>query len=155
MSDVTQALGAVGGAMAIMEVMPPKYRHMIGGPVLKVDLHTGAIAEGVLTFVITFVVLFIIIKGPRSEFLKTLMMSISTVAVIVAGSAYTGPSMNPILVSDSFFTFTICYPFFSCLNSLCYLYRFAYNVHLLPITRVAKTLLNSFLRTRFLYVPKV
>lgn len=91
--------------MAIMEVMPPKYRHMIGGPALKVDLHTGAIAEGVLTFLITFVVLFIIIKGPRSEFVKTLMMSISTVAVIIAGSAYTGPSMNPILVSDSFTRF--------------------------------------------------
>ncbi|CAL5185517.1 unnamed protein product [Lathyrus oleraceus] len=115
-----QALGAVGGAMAIMEVMPPKYRHMIGGPVLKVDLHTGAIAEGVLTFVITFVVLFIIIKGPRSEFLKTLMMSISTVAVIVAGSAYTGPSMNPILAYgwayldnwhhtwDQFYVYWIC-----------------------------------------------
>ncbi|XP_058727402.1 aquaporin SIP1-1-like [Vicia villosa] len=115
-----QALGAVGGAMAIMEVMPPKYRHMIGGPALKVDLHTGAIAEGVLTFLITFVVLFIIIKGPRSEFLKTLVMSISTVAVIVAGSAYTGPSMNPILAYgwayldnwhhtwDQFYVYWIC-----------------------------------------------
>ncbi|MCH95085.1 aquaporin SIP1-2-like, partial [Trifolium medium] len=99
-SDVTQALGAVGGAMAIKEVMPPKYSHMIGGPALKVDLHTGAIAEGVLTFVITFLVLFILLKGPRSEFMKTLLMAMSTVAMILAGSAYTGPSMNPILVSD-------------------------------------------------------
>jgi aquaporin SIP len=99
-SDVTQALGAVGGAMAIKEVMPPKYSHMIGGPALKVDLHTGAIAEGVLTFVITFLVLFILLRGPRSEFMKTLLMAISTVAMILIGSAYTGPSMNPILVSD-------------------------------------------------------
>ncbi|CAI8595275.1 unnamed protein product [Vicia faba] len=115
-----QALGAVGGAMAIKEVMPPKYLHMIGGPVLKVDLHTGAIAEGVLTFVITFLVLSIIIKGPRSEFIKTLMMSISTVAVIIAGTAYTGPSMNPILAYgwayldnwhhtwDQFYVYWIC-----------------------------------------------
>ncbi|MCI14228.1 aquaporin SIP1-1-like, partial [Trifolium medium] len=83
--------------MAIKEVMPPKYSHMIGGPALKVDLHTGAIAEGVLTFVITFLVLFILLKGPRSEFMKTLLMAMSTVAMILAGSAYTGPSMNPIL----------------------------------------------------------
>jgi len=103
MSYVTQALGAVAGAKAIKEVIPPKYSHMIGGPALKVDLHTGAIAEGVLTFSITFAVLFILLRGPRSEFMKTLLMSMSTVTVILIGSAYTGPSMNPILVSDSFF----------------------------------------------------
>ncbi|KAJ1401395.1 Major intrinsic protein [Sesbania bispinosa] len=94
-----QALGAVGGALAIMEVMPPKYRHMIIGPSLKVDLHTGAVAEGVLTFVITFAVLFIMIRGPRSEMVKTWMMAMSTVPLIIAGSTYTGPSMNPALWS--------------------------------------------------------
>ncbi|XP_057445808.1 aquaporin SIP1-1-like [Lotus japonicus] len=90
-----QALGAVGGVVAIMEVIPPKYRHMIGGPTLKVDLHTGAVAEGVLTFAITFAVLFIVLRGPRSELMKTWLMAMSTVALIVAGSAYTGPAMNP------------------------------------------------------------
>ena len=115
-----QALGSVGGAMAIMEVMPPKYRHMIGGPSLKVDLHTGAVAEGVLTFVITFLVLFIVLKGPRSEFMKSLLIAMSTVALIVIGSAYTGPSMNPILAYgwayldnwhntwDQFYVYWIC-----------------------------------------------
>lgn len=93
----------MAGAKAIKELIPPKYSHMIGGPALKVDLHTGAIAEGVLTFSITFAVLFILLRGPRSEFMKTLLMSVSTVAMILIGSAYTGPSMNPILVSDSFF----------------------------------------------------
>lgn len=105
MSAVTQALGAVGGAVAIMEVMPLKYRHMIGGPSLKVDLHTGAIAEGVLTFVITFAVLLIMLRGPRSELRKTWLMAISTVVLIIAGSAYTGPAMNPALVSDYFLRF--------------------------------------------------
>ncbi|KAI9093705.1 hypothetical protein K1719_027154 [Acacia pycnantha] len=90
-----QALGAAGGALAIMEVIPPKFRHLIGGPSLKVDLHTGAIAEGVLTFVITLAVLFIILRGPRSELLKTWLLAMSTVALVMAGSAYTGPSMNP------------------------------------------------------------
>ena len=72
---VTQALGSVGGVLAVMEVMPPKYRHLIGGPSLKVSLHTGAIAEGVLTFVITFVVLLIMIRGPRSEAVKTVFLA--------------------------------------------------------------------------------
>lgn len=86
-----------------MEVMPPKYKHLIGGPSLKVDLHTGATAEGVLTFLITFAVLFIILKGPRSELLKTWLLAVSTVTLVIAGSAYTGPSMNPANVSDCIF----------------------------------------------------
>lgn len=115
-----QALGAVAGAKAIKELIPSKYSHMIGGPALKVDLHTGAIAEGVLTFSITFAVLFILLRGPRSEFMKTLLMSVSTVAMILIGSAYTGPSMNPILAYgwayldnwhhtwDQFYVYWIC-----------------------------------------------
>lgn len=90
-----QAAGAAGGALAILQCMPTKYQHMLGGPSLKVDLHTGAIAEGVLTFTITFLVLYIILRGPRSPLLKNLLLSISTVALVVAGSKYTGPSMNP------------------------------------------------------------
>ncbi|XP_057982897.1 aquaporin SIP1-2-like isoform X2 [Malania oleifera] len=90
-----QAAGAVGGALAIMEVMPTQYKHMLGGPSLKVDLHTGAIAEGVLTFIISFAVLLIILKGPRSLLLKMWLLAMSTVTLVVAGSAYTGPSMNP------------------------------------------------------------
>ncbi|XP_057781213.1 aquaporin SIP1-1 [Salvia miltiorrhiza] len=90
-----QAAGAVGGAVAIVEVMPVQYKHMLGGPSLKVDTNTGAIAEGVLTFVISLAVLFIIIKGPRSMILKNWMLAMSTVSLVVAGSSYTGPSMNP------------------------------------------------------------
>ncbi|KAJ0976504.1 hypothetical protein J5N97_018469 [Dioscorea zingiberensis] len=90
-----QALGAAGGVLAILEFMPPQYKHMLGGPSLKVDAHTGAIAEGVLTFLITFTVLWIIIKGPRNSIIKAWMLAASTVAFVVAGSGYTGPSMNP------------------------------------------------------------
>ncbi|XP_042507182.1 aquaporin SIP1-2-like [Macadamia integrifolia] len=90
-----QAIGAVGGALAIIEVMPPEYKHMLGGPSLKVDLHTGAIAEGVLTFIISFAVLCILFKGPNNPLLKASLLATSTVALIVAGSDYTGPSMNP------------------------------------------------------------
>ncbi|ESW33765.1 hypothetical protein PHAVU_001G097000 [Phaseolus vulgaris] len=90
-----QAVGAAGGALAIMEVIPEKYRHMIGGPSLKVDLHTGAVVEGVLTFFITFIVLFIFLKGPRSDLLKTWFLATATVVLVMVGSAYTGPAMNP------------------------------------------------------------
>lgn len=92
--------------MAILEVIPPKYKHMLGGPSLKVDLHTGAIAEGVLTFLITFAVLVIIIKGPRSSIVKTWLLAVATVVLVVSGSTYTGPSMNPANVS--------CLPFYLC-----------------------------------------
>lgn len=90
-----QAAGAVGGALAIMEVMPTQYKHMLGGPSLKVDLHTGAIAEGILTFTISFLVLLVVLKGPKSPVLKTWLLAMATVTLVVSGSAYTGPSMNP------------------------------------------------------------
>ncbi|XAR68681.1 hypothetical protein NMG60_11003896 [Bertholletia excelsa] len=90
-----QAAGAVGGALAIAEVMPVQYKHMVGGPSLKVDLHTGAIAEGILTFTITFAVLLIVLRGPNSPVLKTWLIAMATVALVIAGSSYTGPSMNP------------------------------------------------------------
>lgn len=97
---VTQVLGSVGGVLAVMKYMPQKYRQLIAGPSLKVSLHTGALAEGVLTFVITFVVLLIMIRGPRRDAAKTLLMAISTVVLITVGASYTGPAMNPAFVSD-------------------------------------------------------
>lgn len=90
-----QAAGAIGGAIAILEVIPPHYRHMIGGPSLKVDVHTGAIAEGVLTFIITFIVFVVLLRGPKNSFVKNWLLAISTVTLVIAGSSYTGPSMNP------------------------------------------------------------
>lgn len=74
---------------------------MLGGPSLKVDLHNGAIAEGILTFVMTFLVFIIILKGPKSALLKNWLLAMSTVTMVVAGSEYTGPSMNPANVSIS------------------------------------------------------
>ncbi|CAI0433852.1 unnamed protein product [Linum tenue] len=90
-----QAAGAVAGVLAVMEVMPYQYKHMLGGPSLKVDVHTGAIAEGVLTFLISFAVLVIIIKGPRNMLAQAWLLAVTTVSMVVAGSGYTGPSMNP------------------------------------------------------------
>ncbi|KAM3288883.1 aquaporin SIP1-2 isoform X1 [Capsicum chacoense] len=90
-----QAAGAVAGALAILEVVPTQFKHMLGGPSLKVDLHNGAIAEGILTFVMTFLVFMIVLKGPKNAVLKNWLLAMSTVTMVVAGSKYTGPSMNP------------------------------------------------------------
>jgi aquaporin SIP len=68
---------------------------MLGVPSLKVDPHTGAVAEGVLTFVITFAVLWIVVRGPRNPIVKTGMLAASSVCLVLAGAAYTGPSINP------------------------------------------------------------
>lgn len=89
----------MGGALAISELMPAQYKHALEGPSLKVDPHTGAIAEGVLTFTITFAVLWIVLKGPRNPIIKTWMLSITTICLILSGAGYTGPSMNPANVS--------------------------------------------------------
>ncbi|KAJ6384217.1 hypothetical protein OIU78_027509 [Salix suchowensis] len=90
-----QAAGSVGGALAILEVMPVQYKHMLGGPTLQVDLQTGGLAEGILTFLMTFAVLVIILKGPRSALLQAWFLATVTVTLVSAGSTYTGPSMNP------------------------------------------------------------
>lgn len=98
----------MGGALAISELMPAQYKHTLAGPSLKVDPHTGALAEGVLTFVITLAVLWVIVKGPRNAVLKTLLLSVSIVSVILAGAEYTGPSMNPANVSILPFLLCVC-----------------------------------------------
>ncbi|KAF9673769.1 hypothetical protein SADUNF_Sadunf10G0058400 [Salix dunnii] len=48
-----QAVGGIGGVIAIIEVMPIQYKYVLGGgPSLKVDLHARTIAEGVPIFFI-------------------------------------------------------------------------------------------------------
>ncbi|KAJ9554777.1 hypothetical protein OSB04_009391 [Centaurea solstitialis] len=90
-----QAVGAVFGAFAILELMPREYKYMLGGPSLRVDMHTGAIVEGVLTFTSTIAVLYVILRGPNSVLMKNAMLSTSIVTLVTVGGGYTGPSMNP------------------------------------------------------------
>ncbi|KAJ7530760.1 hypothetical protein O6H91_14G017900 [Diphasiastrum complanatum] len=89
-----QAVGAAGGALSILELMPETYKHTLGGPRLKVDVQSGLIAEGFLTFAITFVVMWTVLKGPRSAIWKTVIITTATVFLVTAGSKYTGPAMN-------------------------------------------------------------
>ncbi|KAH9658646.1 aquaporin SIP1-1 [Citrus sinensis] len=90
-----QAAGGVAGAKAILQVMPSQHRHRLKGPSLKVDLHAGAVAEGAITFVFCFALLFIMLKGPKTLILQLWLLSVTTVGLVLTGSAYTGPSMNP------------------------------------------------------------
>ncbi|KAK8542936.1 hypothetical protein V6N12_015512 [Hibiscus sabdariffa] len=123
-----QAAGALGGALAILEAIPEQYKHMIGGPSLKVDPHTGAIAEGVLTFLVVFAVLLIIHRGPKSPIFRTWLISIVVVTLVTSGSTYTGPSMNPAIAFgwayvynqhntwDHFYVYWIC-PFIGAISA--------------------------------------
>ncbi|WZZ22097.1 hypothetical protein YC2023_123484 [Brassica napus] len=91
-----QALGAAAGAITIMEMIPEKYKTMIGGrPSFRVDAHSGAISEVILSFSVTFLVLLIILRGPRKLLAKTFLLAIATVSVFIAGSTFTRPFMNP------------------------------------------------------------
>ncbi|KFK26067.1 hypothetical protein AALP_AA8G198900 [Arabis alpina] len=92
-----QAVGAAGGAITIMEMIPEKYKAMIGGgkPTLQVDAHNGAIAEVILSFCVTFLVLLIILRGPRKLLAKTFLLAMATVSVFIVGSKFTRPYMNP------------------------------------------------------------
>ncbi|XVE71625.1 hypothetical protein DITRI_Ditri10aG0166100 [Diplodiscus trichospermus] len=90
-----QAAGGVAGVKAIFGVIPGEYRKILKGPFLKVDLHTGAIAEGVLTFGLNLALLLILFRGPKNPLLKLWLMALSTVGLVGIGSKYTGPSMNP------------------------------------------------------------
>ncbi|CAN6872391.1 unnamed protein product, partial [Brassica oleracea] len=91
-----QALGAAAGAITIMEMIPQKYKTMIGGrPSFRVDAHSGAISEVILSFCVTFLVLLIILRGPRKLLAKTFLLAIATVSVFIAGSTFTRPFMNP------------------------------------------------------------
>ncbi|KAF4382667.1 hypothetical protein F8388_015495 [Cannabis sativa] len=90
-----QAAGGVAGVKALLKFMPKEYKGFLRGPSLKVDLHTGAAAEGVLTFMFCFSVLMVVVRGPKSPFLKVWLLSYVTTGLYFLGSGYTGPSMNP------------------------------------------------------------
>lgn len=90
-----QAAGGVAGVKAILTLVPHRFRDKLRGPSLKVDVHTGAFAEGALTFLFCFSVLFVVFRGPKSPLLKVWLLSIVTAGLVFVGSGYTGPSMNP------------------------------------------------------------
>lgn len=91
----SQVIGSISGVRYILETFPE-----IGfGPRLNVDIHRGALTEGVLTFAIVIISLGLSRKIPGSFFMKTWISSVSKLALQILGSDLTGGCMNPASVS--------------------------------------------------------
>ncbi|EXC30798.1 putative aquaporin SIP2-1 [Morus notabilis] len=86
-----QVVGSITGVNLIIETFPE-----IGlGPRLKVDIHRGALTEGILTFAIVTISLVLARKIPGSFFMKTWISSVSKLTLHILGSDLTGGCMNP------------------------------------------------------------
>lgn len=89
-------MGSIIGVKLITETFPEVGR----GPRLNVDIHRGALTEGLLTFAIVFVSLGLAKKDPNSFFIKTWIASVSKLSLHILGSDLTGGLMNPASVSN-------------------------------------------------------
>ncbi|MQM11566.1 hypothetical protein Taro_044475 [Colocasia esculenta] len=86
-----RVIGSIIGVWLIRETFP-EVGH---GPRLNVDIHRGALTEGLLTFIIVIVSLGLKMKDPKSFFMKTWISSISKLTLHILGSDLTGGCMNP------------------------------------------------------------
>ncbi|XVF14512.1 hypothetical protein REPUB_Repub09cG0067100 [Reevesia pubescens] len=84
---LAQAAARVVGVKANLQVIPEEYRKTQKGP-LKLDLHTGFLAEGILTFVLSLALLLILFRGPKNPLIKLWLMASSTVGLVTTGSKY-------------------------------------------------------------------
>ncbi|KAF8398178.1 hypothetical protein HHK36_017104 [Tetracentron sinense] len=86
-----QVIGSITGVRLIIDTFPE-----IGhGPRLNVDIHQGALTEGLLTFTIVTISLGLARNSPSSFFMKTWISSVSKLALHILGSDLTGGCMNP------------------------------------------------------------
>ncbi|KAF8043724.1 hypothetical protein BT93_A1900 [Corymbia citriodora subsp. variegata] len=86
-----QAVGSITGVRFIIETFP----HIWLGPRLSIDVHRGALTEGLLAFVIVIISLGLGRKIPGSFYTKTWISSISKLTLQILGSDLTGGCMNP------------------------------------------------------------
>ncbi|XP_065877373.1 probable aquaporin SIP2-1 [Euphorbia lathyris] len=89
-----QVLGSVTGVRLIIENFPG----IASGPHLSVDIHRGALTEGLLAFAIAIIYLTLARKIPGSFFRKNWIASISKLALQILASDLTGACMNPAAV---------------------------------------------------------
>lgn len=94
-----QMVAAVWAAVFIIRVVPPEFKHMVGGPTLQVDPFKGVLVEGILTYMLIMVSLMTMLRGPKNPRARQLISVVATVMLVILGGAYTGPSMNPTNVS--------------------------------------------------------
>ncbi|XP_058107517.1 probable aquaporin SIP2-1 [Magnolia sinica] len=86
-----QVIGSIIGVQLIIQTFP-EVGH---GPRLNVDIHQGALTEGLLTFMIVVISLGAYKSNANSFFIKTWISSISKLALHILGSDLTGGCMNP------------------------------------------------------------
>ncbi|XP_047311251.1 probable aquaporin SIP2-1 [Impatiens glandulifera] len=90
-----QVLGSVVGVKLIIMTWPG-----IGhGPRLMIDLHQGALVEGLLTFTIVSISIALSKNIPGSFYTKNWISSTSKIALHLLGSDLTGGCMNPASVT--------------------------------------------------------
>lgn len=88
----TQVLGSIVGVKILIDTFPEVGR----GPRLNVDIHQGALTEGLLTFAIVTISLGLATRKIRENFfMKTWISSLSKLALHILGSDLTGGCMNP------------------------------------------------------------
>ncbi|CAO2831505.1 unnamed protein product [Amaranthus hypochondriacus] len=90
-----QVLGAIYGVKFLIYTFPE-----IGlGPKLNVNIHQGALTEGILTFLIVFISMSLSRTIPGSFMTKTWISSLSKLTLNLLGSDFTGGCMNPASVT--------------------------------------------------------
>ncbi|KAL2320574.1 hypothetical protein Fmac_029543 [Flemingia macrophylla] len=87
----TQVVGSIVGVKLLIDTIPEVGR----GPSLNVDIHQGALTEGLLTFAIVTISLGLATKVRENFFMKTWISSLSKLALHILGSDLTGGVMNP------------------------------------------------------------
>uniref|UniRef100_A0A6M2F6J8 Aquaporin SIP2-1 n=1 Tax=Populus davidiana TaxID=266767 RepID=A0A6M2F6J8_9ROSI len=86
-----QVIGSITAVRLLIDTFPEIGR----GPRLKVDIHKGALTEGLLAFGVVTISLGLARKIPGSFFMKTWISSISKLSLHILGSDLTGGCMNP------------------------------------------------------------
>ncbi|XVE98743.1 hypothetical protein REPUB_Repub03eG0134400 [Reevesia pubescens] len=84
---LAQAAARVVGVKANLQIIPEEYRKTLKVP-LKVDLHNGFLAEGILTFVLSLALLLILFRGLKNPLIKLWLMASSTMGLVTTGSKY-------------------------------------------------------------------
>lgn len=87
----TQIAGSIVGVLLIKKNFP-EVGH---GPKLNVDIHHGAIIEGILTFVIVLFNLTLNKANPKSFVMRTWISTICKMSIHLLGADLTGGIMNP------------------------------------------------------------
>jgi len=98
-----QVIASIVGVKFLIETIPEVGQ----GPRLNVDIHQGALTEGLLTFAIVSISLGLTTKIRENFFMKTWISSLSKLTLHILGSDLTGGCMNPASVSTAVSKFSV------------------------------------------------